>query len=231
MDERGGVGAHAVERTAPRHEIELAGFPRSPAMPEGLQQRRDGLAGQRSSGELRLREEEDRLGRLSDRIFTVLVRDIAELGPEAPRLGEGRALLRRSDGIRAGPSDQLVEQLGRIGSGSEERSVHVDDGGRSTSPVAVTFRLAASSSGPLGAHSCHARMTLAAAEYGHVRWTFVASGAWTVRECPPLRIAISRPYRPVNEIASATSCAVAHDMKAFGVTSWNRALKGRLDAS
>ena len=56
------------------------------------------------------------------------------------------------------------------------------DGARSMSPVAVTFRLAASSSGPLGAHSCHASMTEAAAAYGHVRRKFVASGASTVRK-------------------------------------------------
>ena len=50
------------------------------------------------------------------------------------------------------------------------------------SPPAVTFRLAASSSGPCGAHSCHASMTAAACEYGQVAWTFVADGAGTVRK-------------------------------------------------
>jgi len=54
--------------------------------------------------------------------------------------------------------------------------------GRSTSSAAVTFRLAASSSGPFGAHVCQASITAPASENGHERWTLVASGAGTGRK-------------------------------------------------
>ena len=53
------------------------------------------------------------------------------------------------------------------------------EGGRSISSEAVTFRLAASSSGPFGAHACQASITAAASENGHERWRLVASGAGT----------------------------------------------------
>ena len=46
---------------------------------------------------------------------------------------------------------------------------------------AVTLRLAASSSGPVGAHPCQASTTSAAWSYGHDRWKFVADGSGTVR--------------------------------------------------
>ena len=55
------------------------------------------------------------------------------------------------------------------------------DGGSATSSEAVTLRLAASSSGPVGAHPCHASTTSAAWSYGHDRWKFVAAGSGTVR--------------------------------------------------
>src|SRR6266540_484921 len=54
--------------------------------------------------------------------------------------------------------------------------------GWSTAPVAVTFKLAASSSGPVGAHDCHASMTATACEGGQARWKFVTLGAGTVRK-------------------------------------------------
>src|SRR4029453_9164989 len=56
------------------------------------------------------------------------------------------------------------------------------EGGSSRSAVAVTFRLAASSSGTSGAHDCQAPITSAAREKGHETWTFVASGAGMVRK-------------------------------------------------
>src|SRR4029434_4608038 len=55
------------------------------------------------------------------------------------------------------------------------------DAGWSTSAAAVTFRLAASSSGPTGAQPCQALRTAAALRNGHARWKFVASGAGTAR--------------------------------------------------
>jgi hypothetical protein len=52
--------------------------------------------------------------------------------------------------------------------------------GWSTSPVAVSFRLAYSSSGARGAHRCQASMMAAARPGGHTRWTLVTAGAGTV---------------------------------------------------
>src|SRR6266508_4336591 len=66
MDERDGVGTHAVVRTAPRHEVELAGLPRNTLQREGLQQHRNGLAGQGSPEELRLRDEVYQLAALTE---------------------------------------------------------------------------------------------------------------------------------------------------------------------
>ena len=46
------------------------------------------------------------------------------------------------------------------------------------------------------------------------------------KQCPPLRAATWMPYRPANQIASATSAGVRHRITACGSTPWNRAICG-----
>ena len=55
-------------------------------------------------------------------------------------------------------------------------------GGWVGSPVAISLRLAASSSGPDGAQVCQASTTSTALSKSHARWKLTACGAGTVRK-------------------------------------------------
>src|SRR4030095_10324379 len=87
------------------------------------------------------------------------------------RLVSGNDILSCDEESGSEPARATRSSRSPAGSAPVPRSVpyRSTDGARSMSPVAVTFRLAASSFGPLGAHSCHASMTEAAAAYGHGR--------------------------------------------------------------
>src|ERR671914_453104 len=62
------------------------------------------------------------------------------------------------------------------------------------SPPTVTSRLAASSSGPIGDHSCQAAISRDARSWGHLRWNEVAAGSGTVRSVR--RVTTPRPWAP-----------------------------------
>jgi hypothetical protein len=110
----------------PRHEVQLAGLAWGSTLQEVLHQCDAGFGGQRPAEELRLGDEIRQLRRWILRTRRIAVLRSTQFRPELPRLREGHLLGRRLDRIRARPDDQLVDQLGRIGLGSKERSINVD---------------------------------------------------------------------------------------------------------
>src|SRR5262245_8325831 len=88
MDEGSGVGTHAVVRTTPRHEVQLARLDRGSILPEALQQRDAGFGGQRSGEELRPRNQVRLLRRWIFRIGRTIALRSAQVRPELPGLCE-----------------------------------------------------------------------------------------------------------------------------------------------
>ncbi len=99
------------------------------------------------------------------------------------RLVSGKDICSADAEIGSEPARTASSSSSAVASDSVPRSAPYTstEAGWSTSPAAVTFKLAASSSGPTEAHPCQASMMAAARGNGHARWKFVASGAGTVR--------------------------------------------------
>src|SRR6266487_2860480 len=181
MDEGGGIGPHAVVGAAPWHEVQLAGLAGGPARQEVLHQRGGGLGGQRPLEVLRLGKQIGRLRRSGVGTVPSPVLPDRQFGPELPCLWKDNCVADAQVGSEpartTSPSSSCVAS-DAVPSSAPYTSM---EAGWPISPATVSFRLAASSSGPAGAHPCQASMRAAARASGHTRWTFVASGAGTVR--------------------------------------------------
>ena len=83
-------------------------------------------------------------------------------------------------------------------------------GGWAGSPVAISLRLAASSSGPDGAQVCHASTTSTALSKSQARWKLTASGAGTVRKTN--EVTTPKPAAPAPRRAQkrSASCCSSH---------------------
>ena len=181
MDEGRGVGRHAVVRAAPGHEVQFTGFARHPILNEVLDERGDGVVRQQPAEELRFGHE-TRMRRLHRGALVDDALGDAEVRPEPPGLGYDSCCWLAA----VGSDPTLVSNASISSVASQPRPSSAPytstDGDWSMSPDEVIFRLAASSSGAVGAQCCHPSITAVARVGGHARWKFVAAGAGTGRK-------------------------------------------------